>query len=84
MANDKKKYFNVLRNNEDLSYGGLKTLKIIEDEFDRLAELEQCNQIVVETKPSIIDMFKCDICHNTPSLIIRTSKGTFCSEHVKY
>ena len=34
--NQAKKYFNVLRNNEDLSYAGLKTLKLIEDEFDRV------------------------------------------------
>lgn len=36
MENQAKKYFNVLRNNEDLSYGGLRTLKMIEDEFDNL------------------------------------------------
>lgn len=36
MEKDKKKYFNVLRTNENLSYAGLKTLKTIEDEFDNL------------------------------------------------
>lgn len=36
MENQAKKYFNVLRNNEDLSYGGLRTLKMIEHEFDNL------------------------------------------------
>ena len=36
MENNIKKYFNVLRINEDLSYGGLRTLKIIEDEFDNM------------------------------------------------
>ena len=41
MENQVKKYFNVLRQNEDLSYGGFRTLKLIEDEFDRLCALEK-------------------------------------------
>jgi hypothetical protein len=42
--NNCKKYFNVLRNNEDLSYGGLRTLKLIEDEFDRMYRQNAMNQ----------------------------------------
>ena len=30
------------------------------------------------------DFITCDICGNHPSVVIRTEKGTFCQEHVKY
>ena len=33
-----KKYCDVLRNNEDLSYGGLRTIKIIEDKIEALSK----------------------------------------------
>jgi hypothetical protein len=37
-----KKYFNAIRFNDDLSYGSLRTLKMIEDGFFKnLRELEE-------------------------------------------
>ena len=33
--------------------------------------------------PGQIETEKCDVCGNHPSIIIKTSKGTFCEEHVK-
>jgi hypothetical protein len=41
MENQAKKYFNVLRSNEYLSFPGLQTLKLIENEFDRLSKFEE-------------------------------------------
>lgn len=46
-----KKYFNVLRNNENLSYGGLKTLKLIENEIDEFSKCNHENIVCVTETP---------------------------------
>jgi hypothetical protein len=34
--------------------------------------------------PTITFPNKCDVCGNTPSVIIRTNFGSFCEAHVRY
>jgi len=43
--NHAKKYFQVLRDNEDLTFPGLQTLKRIEEEFDKLCLHEHINKL---------------------------------------
>jgi DNA repair exonuclease SbcCD ATPase subunit len=45
-----KKYINVLRNNEDLSYGGSRTLKMIENLIDEIEKHNQCDVILEKVK----------------------------------
>jgi hypothetical protein len=49
--NNAKKYFNVLRNNENLTLPGLQTLKLIEDELDRLSLNEHINKLMCTNCP---------------------------------
>jgi hypothetical protein len=57
-------------------------LKALESEIAALkAEMEKEEQVA---SPIITFPNKCDVCGNTPSVIIRTNFGSFCEAHVRY